>query len=58
MKKEPVALLLLSCGCRVAVNVLWLFLPVSWVGLQCVIVVFPDHAHLRFLEIFDKKDYL
>ena len=19
-----------------------------WVGLQCVIVVFPDHTHLRF----------
>ena len=35
----------------VAVNVLWLFLTVLWVGLQCVIVVFPDHTHLLF-DIF------
>ena len=28
------------------INVLWLFLTVPWVGLQCVIVVFPDHTHL------------
>ena len=20
----------------------------SWIGLRCVIVVFPDHTHLRF----------
>ena len=26
--------------------VLWLFLTVLWVGLQYVIVVFPDHTHL------------
>ena len=25
--------------------VLWLFLTVPWVGLQCVIVVLPDHTH-------------
>ena len=25
---------------------LWLFLIVPWIGLQCVIVVFPDHTHL------------
>ena len=26
---------------------LWLFTAhVPWVGLQCVIVVFPDHTHL------------
>ena len=25
----------------VTVSVLWLFFVVSWVGLQCVIVVFP-----------------
>ena len=30
------------------VSVLWLFLTVPWVGLQCVLVVFPDHTHLRF----------
>ena len=27
---------------------MWLFLTVPWVGLQCVIVVFPDHNHLHF----------
>ena len=31
--------------CVVTVNVRWLFLTVPWVGLQFVIVVFPDHAH-------------
>ena len=52
-KRKLVALLLLSYRCRVTVNVLWLFFTVSWVGLQCVIiiVVFPDHTHL----LFDKK---
>ena len=25
--------------------ILWLSLMVPWVGLQCVIVVFPDHTH-------------
>ena len=35
---------------------------VSWVGLQCVIVVFPDHTHILFynvichLNIFAKKN--
>ena len=39
----------LSYRCLVTVNVLWLFLTVPWVvGLQCVIVVFPDHTHLLF----------
>ena len=47
-KKEHVALLLLSFGCLVTVNVLWLFLTVPWVGLQFVIVVFSDHTHLLF----------
>ena len=28
-----------------AVIVLWPFLTVLWVGLQCVIVVFLDHTH-------------
>ena len=28
----------------VTVNVPLLFLTVPWVGLQCVIVVFPDHT--------------
>ena len=43
-----VALLILSYRCIVTINVLWLFLTVPWVGLQCVIVVFPDHTHLLF----------
>ena len=30
-------------------NVVWLILDVPWVGLQFVIVVFPDHTHLLFL---------
>ena len=50
-KRELVALLLLSFGYLVTVNVLWLFLAVPWVGLQCVIVVFPDHTHLLFCVI-------
>ena len=37
-----VALLCLSTY----VIVMWLFLTVSWVGLRCVIVVFPDHTYL------------
>ena len=45
---ELVALLLLSYECLVTINVLWLFLAVSWVGLKCVIVIFPDHTHLLF----------
>ena len=48
MKRELVALLLLSYGCLATVNVLRLFLTVPWVGLCCVIVVFPDHSQLLF----------
>ena len=33
---------------NVNVSVLWLFLMVLFVGLRCVIVVFPDHTHLLF----------
>ena len=47
-KRKLVALLLLSYRCIVTINVLWLFLTVPWVGLQYVIVVFPDHTHLLF----------
>ena len=49
-KRELVSLLLLSCGCLAAVEVLRLFLTVPWVGLRCVIVVFPDHTHLLFAK--------
>ena len=55
-KREMVALLLLSYGCLVTINVLWLFLAVPWVCLQCVIVVFPDHTRLLFdTDIFHKN---
>ena len=43
------ALLLLSFGCLVSVNVLWLFLTVLWAGLQFVFVVFPDHTHFLMI---------
>ena len=47
--RELVALLILSFGCLVIVNVLpQLFLALPLVGLQFVIVVFPDHTHLLF----------
>ena len=49
-KRELAALFLLSYGCLVIVCVLWLFLAVLRVGLRCVVVVFPDHAHM-FLAI-------
>ena len=39
-KRELVSLHLLAFGCLVTV--------VPWVGLQCVIVVFPDHTYLPF----------
>ena len=29
-------------------SVLWLFLMVPVVGLQCLFMVFPDHTHLLF----------
>ena len=45
-KKELVALLLLSFGCNVTVNVLWLFFTMPWVRLRFVVVVFPDNNHL------------
>ena len=53
-KIKLVVLLLLSYRCIVTVNVPWLFITVSWVGLQCVIVVFPDNnatslQHLLFV---------
>ena len=38
----------LSSWCLVIV--MSLLLTVLWVGLQCVIVVFPDYTHLHFLR--------
>ena len=48
-KRELVVLLGLSSWCLVMV--MWLFLVVTWVCLRFVIVVFPDHTHLLFLEL-------
>ena len=45
-KRKLDALLLLSYGCIVYINVLWLFLTLPWVGLQCVIVIFPGNTHI------------
>ena len=45
-RRKLVVLLILSYRYIVTVNVLWLFLMLPWVGLQCVSVVFPDHTHL------------
>ena len=47
-KRKLVALLILSYKCIITINGLFLFLTVSCVGVQCVIVVFPDHTHLLF----------
>ena len=47
-RRKLVALLLLSSRYIVAMNVLWLFLTMPWVSLQCVIAEFPDHTHLLF----------
>ena len=47
-KREIVALLLLSFGRFITVNVLWLFLVMPWNGLQIVSVVFSDHTRLLF----------
>ena len=49
-KKELVALLLLSFGCLVTLSIMWLFLMVLWVGLQCVLVECPGHTHYFFLK--------
>ena len=57
-KRELVALLLLSYGCLVTVNVLRLFFVVPWVGLRFVIVVFPDHTHLRFVSNLFRKRFI
>ena len=54
-KIELVAILLLSFMCRVVV--LWLFLMVQGVGIQCVIVVFPDHTHLLFNCYYNRQIY-
>ena len=49
-KRELVVLLCWSSWCLVTVIVLWLFLALPWVGLQCV-VVFPGHTHSFFFAM-------
>ena len=38
-KRKLVALLWLSSWCRVTTSIMWLFLPMSWVGIQYATVV-------------------
>ena len=47
-KRKLVALILLFYRCIVTINVLWLFLAVPWVGIQCLIVIFSNHTHITF----------
>ena len=35
-------------SCLFNVNVLWLFLKVPWVNVQCELVVYLNHTHLHF----------
>ena len=51
-KRNLNALLYLPSRGHVTVGVLWLILTVPWVGLQCMIVVFPDHNHLLYDLVF------
>ena len=59
-KRKLDALLLLSYKCIVTINVMLLFLTVPWVGLQCVILVIPDHTHLlfSFMQPFPRQNHL
>ena len=51
-KRELAALLNMSCWCLVMVERLFLAVPGGC--LQFVIVVFPDHTHLLFLQSLGK----
>ena len=43
----------MSCYCKFSVTLPHgAVLTMPWVGLRCVIVVFPDHTHLHFVNIF------
>ena len=55
-KRELVDLLYLSSWCLVMVE--WLFLAVPWGCLRFVIVVFPDHTHLLFLNLQRFDNYV
>ena len=54
-KRELVALLCLSF--KRIVIVVWLFLSMSWVCLQFVFVVFPDHTHLLLFQCLPKYPF-
>ena len=56
-KRKLDASLLLFYRCFANLNVMWLFLTVPWVGLQCVSVVFLDNIHLVFLYIYPCTPY-
>ena len=57
-KRELVAMLYIFLGISCYCKCSWaLFLTVSWVGLQCVIVVFPDHTRLLSDKIRSKLFY-
>ena len=43
---------LIAFGCYVTVNVLLLFLTVTWFCLQCMIVASPGHTHLFCMCVF------
>ena len=57
-KRKLIALLYLSYRCIVTISVLLLFLTVTWVGLQCVIVVFPDHTEFSIYDTYNFLPYL
>ena len=55
-KIELIALLYLASWCLVMVE--WLFLAVPWGCLRVVIVVFPDHTHLLFLQSINRDIFI
>ena len=55
-KRELVALLYLSSWCLVVD--IWLFLTVPWVGLQFVIVVYPDSVACFHLKLTNNEMFL
>ena len=59
-KRELVALFLLAYRClftQFTVNVLWLFLRVQWVGLQCVIWYFLIIPVLTYFCLVPSTSY-
>ena len=44
--EKAVCFAYISYRCIAIINVLWLFLTAPWLGLQYVVVVFPDNTHL------------